>query len=205
MTTSGADLFASTVSAFLAPPVNIVSGLRVTESFTTIQNQNGLHVEYFVSFQMQGQRGLVERTTAHIEGGRNGSSRSHLMSLSSGDLQANVVSYLNTGRNGVMFSNLFRTSLMATTTDPATLALYSGVSVSTDAYANEVPTSPTFMPSAAPVESGPSSTSSAKLLMIVVPAVVGSAVIGGCIAFFLYRRNMKATRYVASVTPLLEA
>ena len=154
---------------------------------------------------MQGQRGLVEHTTAHIEGGRNGSSRSHLMSLSSGDLQANVVSYLNTGRNGVMFSNLFRTSLMATTTDPATLALYSGVSVSTDAYANEVPTSPTFMPSAAPVESGPSSTSSAKLLMIVVPAVVGSAVIGGCIAFFLYRRNMKATRYVASVTPLLEA
>lgn len=104
MSSSVSEAFGNSSSAFLSPPANVVSGMRTVGSPTNKHFRsagNSVEMTYLLNF--------VDPVSALTA--------------------AQVISYFTGGRNGLQFSDLFRSNLLLKANDNVTLALYEGVSV----------------------------------------------------------------------------
>ena len=176
MTPAVSAAFANSSSIFLSPPSNVISGMRsisnLAKNFRVMEAS--VEVTYVINF--------MDPTSA----------------LSA----VEVTSFFTVGRNGQLFSDLFKRSLLLQAHDNATLALYEGVSVASGATVIFIRT-PSLQPSTkAPaavsvvnnVEASTSKSSDYTLVYILVPILGTICIATSIAAYYCINRALNTRR-----------
>ena len=176
MTPAVSLVFANSSSSFLSPPSNVISGMRSLSNPAKKFRIMGASVKvtYVVNFMDP-----ISALTA-----------------------AEVASFFTVGRNGQLFSELFKRNLLLQAHDNATLALYEGVSVTPGATVILIST-PSLQPSTkAPavvsvvnnVETSTSKSSDYTLVYILVPVLGTICIATSIAAYYCINRALNTRR-----------